>query len=216
MALLIFDLDGTLVDTTSVVVPAFQAVIRRYAPDRIVSEADIRATFGLPDDEIWRTLLPYASTTERTAAFVEAEKRICQGMYGRSLVFPDVHKVLSELTAQGHTLTVASNCGPAYLQAVLESQGLRRWMTRPLCLGGIRGRSKADILRLHLEHFRDMEPLVMIGDRASDVDAAHAVGILSVGCLYGFGGAHELTGADHRIHRLSELVPLVHSLSGPA
>jgi phosphoglycolate phosphatase len=207
MAILIFDLDGTLVDTSPLVLPAFRRALAAFPGTPVPSEDVMRKTFGLPDAEIWRVLMPDAGEEERNAAFHLSERFVCEAMGHADVLLPHARDVLKALRDEGHTLTVASNCGPAYLEAVLTTQDIGQYFTEPLCLGGIGGQSKADILARHVRRF-GRAGAWMIGDRKSDVEAAQQTGIPAIGCRFGFGDPEELEGAQAVIHDLRELLSL--------
>jgi phosphoglycolate phosphatase len=207
MATILFDLDGTLIDSTSLVLPAYRHAIRHFPQYEMPSAETMKRSLGLPDAQIWEVLMPNATPAERQEAYARCEEFIKETMDSTSILMPGAMEVLSELQARGHILTVASNCGESYLNAVLDSQGLRRFFTNPLCLGSVAGRRKADILARHFERF-DRNSAVMVGDRRTDVEAAEEHGVPCIGCAFGFGSEDELQGAAVIIRSLPELLPL--------
>ena len=72
-----------------------------------------------------------------------------------------------------------------------------------------RGHSKADVIREAIERaeITDLSTAVMVGDRHHDIDGAKAVGMESVGVLYGYGdrAEHEAAGADAIVASVAEL-----------
>ncbi len=204
MAKFIFDLDGTLIDSTSVFIPTIYATFSHFPNIKKPSEDMIRDAFGLTDEDFWKKLMPGSTMEERNSAYELRDIYIGKHMQNVNLLLPEAYRVLSGLYEQGHTLTTASNCGTAYLNSVLDSQSIRRFFTMPLCLEMVNGQEKADILRRHLEHF-SKENMFMVGDRSSDIEAAHAVGIPAIGCRFGFGDKSELKDADYNIYSLTEL-----------
>jgi phosphoglycolate phosphatase len=206
MTTILFDLDGTLVDSTAIVLPVFKQTLQTFgrpAPD----DAVLRRTFGMPDEEIWKMLMPDSDAETRKAAFEASERDVVAGMFKTDIMIANAREVLETLWSCGHTLTTASNCGNQYLAAVLDSQDIRRFFTAPLCLEAVHGTAKADILTTHFRQF-DRCDTVMVGDRFSDVEAAHHHNVPVVGCLVGFGNQSELAEADFIISDLRELVPL--------
>ncbi|MCL6632682.1 MAG: haloacid dehalogenase-like hydrolase [Alicyclobacillus herbarius] len=123
-----------------------------------------------------------------------------------SLLMPGARQVLETLRERGHTLTIASNCGQAYLDWLLDAEGLRDLFVHPLCLESVRGRTKADTLAAHIARF-GRSGMVMIGDRPSDIRAAKAHNLDSVGCAFTLSAA-DLRGATYIIHALTELLDL--------
>jgi len=206
MKTLIFDLDGTLINTSAAVFPAFRSALRMFGVQP-PSEDVMARTFGLPDVEIWRTLMPNSTDAERQEALAASERFVGEELERLDVLLPHARETLIELDQRGHVLTVASNCGTQYLDAVLDSQGLRSLFQRPLCLGSVRGVQKADILSAHFQHLAKTDA-VMIGDRASDWNAAKEHGIQFVGCNFGFAKPEELEGAETVIHTLPDLLKL--------
>ena len=72
-----------------------------------------------------------------------------------------------------------------------------------------RGYSKADVIREALSKagVTDLSTAVMVGDRHHDIDGAKAVGLASVGVLYGYGDReeHETAGAGAIAESVAEL-----------
>jgi len=58
------------------------------------------------------------------------------------------------------------------------------------------------------------EDVVMIGDRNTDIDAAHFIGIKSIGVTYGFGSEAELFNANatYLAHNVQQLQAILHQL----
>ncbi len=176
-----------------------------------MSDEDMRKTYGLPDEEIWETLLPLATPDERHEAFELCEQMVQERITTQDLLYPHAREILADLKEKGYTLTTASNCGVGYLELVLDTQQLRPYFTAPLCLESVHGRKKADILAEHFRHF-DKSSAIMVGDRHTDIEAADAFGVPTIGCAYGFGNPAELTGARAVIHSLRELPAVIAEL----
>jgi phosphoglycolate phosphatase len=207
MATIIFDLDGTLIDTTELVLPTYREVIRHFENVPIPSEPTMLQTFGMPDQTIWELLMPGTTADQQAQAHSLTDDIIHERMQQSDVLLPHAVEVLEALKDAGHTLTVASNCGDTYLDATLDSQGIRPFFTHPLCLGTVKGQRKADILSVHFQRFAKSDA-VMVGDRHSDIEAAQYHQIPAIGCAFGFGNVDELNGSAAIIMSLPELLPL--------
>jgi len=211
MTTVIFDVDGTLVDTRAAIYPAFREVIRHFPNQPQPAEEVIRKTLGNPDTVIWEMLLPLATEDERKAAFHLYQELVQRDFDLSQCLIPGVREMLQELHTLGYALTTASNCGEEYLNQVLDALDLRQYFTRPLCLESVGGTNKAQIIAEHLRVF-PRDGAVMVGDRQVDVNAARANGIPAIGCAFGFGEDAELLGAATVVHHPSELPAAVKQL----
>src|ERR1700730_10519751 len=127
-----FDLDGTLIDTSSVVLKGFHTVFDRLQSRGVVescpSDETFLGTFGTVDDEIWKGLLPNLSQEEREEAMKLHEKIIVAETPNQRLLIPGAYEVLQALHGK-YTLATASNCGVTYLNLVLDTQKIRSFIT---------------------------------------------------------------------------------------
>ena len=205
MSTVIFDMDGVLVDSGELTVSIIGKILERY-PD-CPSPARIRETFGMTMEEMWEHLMPGAPYDLKMACSNRYDQEIARELSGANVRIPGVKETLEQLKAMGNRLTIASNCGIPYLDAVLDTQGLRRYFTRPLCLESVQGQEKADILARHIS--KHPGPAVMVGDRRSDVEAAQNVDIPCIGVLSRFTGPGELNAADQIISDIRELTEAV-------
>ncbi|MBE3557070.1 MAG: HAD family hydrolase [Firmicutes bacterium] len=215
---LFFDIDGTLLRTDQIAVKAYQEVIDQLRQERlwdgeIPTVADICSSFGYPIDEIWRRLLPEADPQIRQEAARRAWKVEQQRLaHGEGQLFEGVQETLTVLHARGYRLATASNCNLDYLTFLERRFALRRWFDRLACSGGYQVSSKTALVAQLLQECQT-HAAVMIGDRKTDIDAAHQNGIVAIGCAFGFGDAQELAEADIVIERFQELLTLLPGLS---
>ncbi|MDR1807259.1 MAG: HAD family hydrolase [Propionibacteriaceae bacterium] len=182
----IFDLDGTLLETARYSV----ATARRMAEALGVpkpSAEQVKRAIGLPLPEFLRAILPDAEPAAIAAHFVTIEDEEIR----RNLVlFPGVHDVLDGLRAEGMATVVCSNGNTEYINTVVDLTGLR-----PKIDAVVSARDFADKTAA-LAHLVTQDPqAVMVGDTYMDTDAAAAVRLPSIACLYGYGDPALLQGA---------------------
>jgi hypothetical protein len=123
---------------------------------------------------------------------------------GGAAEMPGASELLGELRAKGLRVGIASNCSQQYLDDILDGLDLRRFVDAARCLESPGIRSKTDMLGDLLATF-GTRSAVMVGDRASDRDAAHTNGIPHVHLTSGFAPPGERVSAEAHIGALAEL-----------
>lgn len=209
---LLFDYDGTLHETMRIYGPAFRMACEDLAARGLIeprhdSDAEIAAWLGFSTPEMWRRFLPELPQPEkeRSSRMIGGEMlRLVRA--GQAALYPQAEATLAALKARGHTLILLSNCRRAYLQAHVQTFGLDRFFTACYCCEEFGDIPKYD----SFPKIRARWPgdYVVIGDRFFDLEVAVRHDLPSVGCLYGYGSAEELSAATYRITFLPELLTL--------
>ncbi|MDM7992269.1 MAG: HAD hydrolase-like protein [Candidatus Fermentibacter sp.] len=188
--LAVFDLDGTLHDSSAALTPALSMAMSEVGIDP-PDGASIESLYGQPLDILMPTLVPDPALRP---AFREALARIQKRTVLESgRVYPGVPGMLSTIRSMGWRTAVCSNAGRAYVVMVLEALGIAELLDQAEGLGD--RDSKADTLGALIEAEAPCFT-VMTGDRYLDFEAARANRIPSIGCTWGFGEASELLLAD--------------------
>ncbi|HEX6884165.1 MAG TPA: HAD hydrolase-like protein [Planctomycetota bacterium] len=210
----VFDLDGTLIATDRFWIESAERGARRALAELGLERALPRpeqwlALVGLPLDVGFRSLFPDLSEGARLAvlrACVEEE----HALLARSGVpaMEGARELVQDLAERGLSLGIASNCQQDYLDHMLDGLGLRERVRGAYCRESQGIASKADMLARLLADF-GTRSAVMVGDRASDRDAAWENGLPHVHCAFGFAQGDEAVEAEGRIQALAELGPLL-------
>lgn len=198
MRAVLFDLDGTLWDSTEAIVPAWNRVLgARRAP---LAPADMAGIMGLTDREIAGRFLPALPPEEavaliHAAAAAEAEDLRVTG----ARLYPRVPETL-ELLAEKYALYIVSNCMDGYVDAFLHAHGLEPFFFGAAWLGHPAA-GKAENIRAVCEKVRPARALY-VGDTDGDGKAARAAGLPFIQALYGFGAPAERDGEIREISAL--------------
>jgi len=181
---LIFDLDGTLWNSTVPVTQAWNEAARALGTGPVSSET-IQSIMGLPHDECFRRAFPHLSESERkrlAAACTQVEMELLRD-HG-AMLFPGVRDGLQQL-ARKFSLFVVSNCETDYLRIFLKNSGVGNLFRDSECYGN-NGLTKGQNLRKLAARNRLRQPCY-IGDTAGDQQAATAAGMDYYHVNYGFG-----------------------------
>ncbi|MCL6457727.1 MAG: HAD hydrolase-like protein [Gorillibacterium sp.] len=217
---MIFDMDGTLFKTESIILPAFYQVcddLRREGMYKGDNPPDHLILGGLGKllAEIWHEVFPNETLeTHRRADELLLKHQIACLERGEGELYPNVEATLKKLQELGIRLFVASNGLEDYVKLVAHHKGLAEYFENLYSAGEYQTQSKVELVRMLLERY-SLSNAWMVGDRSSDVEAGKKNGLLVVGCAYaGFSKDGELDGSDMRIGEFRELLKLLpHSTS---
>lgn len=196
---IIFDLDGTLWDTSDAIIPVWNTVLARHG-QRLITKADMSGYMGKTSDVIAGMLLPALPQDNAMSVLKECfyEEQIYLSRHG-GVLYGDVEATLAELKAHCG-LYIVSNCDSGYLDAFFAAHGLKPYFDDFATYGGT-GLSKADNIRLIVERNR-LRQAVYVGDTALDKTSAESAGIPFIFAAYGFG---HIDGAEYQIERFCDL-----------
>ena len=195
--IVLFDLDGTLTDAAPGIVNGMRIVFDRFGIEQ-PDDATMRTHLGPPLAVTWREHYGFTDVqiTEALAIYREYYHDI--GMFENE-VFEGIPQVLQELNDDGITLATATSKPDFSATRIIEHFGLRDHFAfiGAANLEGTRD-SKALVIEHTLEQLQasaTTHRIVMVGDRHHDVHGAREHGIDTIGVLWGYGDAEELTQA---------------------
>ena len=206
-----FDLDGVLYSSEPFLGEAYREAIanvnaaRPGSFDRVPLTREILDHIGWPVPVILQRLFPAVDETAMQLLHAETLAVICAHVArGDGILYRDVDATLRRLHADGLQLAVASNGRTQYVETVLATYGLGDLFIARVTADMVG--DKTSVLRFYRYRLGlPAESVVMIGDRASDVDAARAVGCHFIGCDYGHGYRHEIEAAGPLVARFADL-----------
>ncbi|MFN8641601.1 MAG: HAD family hydrolase [Candidatus Binatia bacterium] len=216
--LLAFDLDGVLYSSEPFLGEAYREAMARVnarhpgAFARVPATAEILAHVGWPLPVIFANLFPGVAEAPLEDLHAETLRVICRRVAaGEGICYPGVADTLRALRDAGHALCLASNGRTDYVETVIATYGVADLFLPRITADDVG--DKTAILRHYLRTLpADRRRTVMVGDRASDVDAARAVGCHFVGCDYGHGHRDEIEHAGPLVRSFADLPPVIEAL----
>ncbi len=218
--LILFDCDGTLVDSQHHIVAAMHSAFGAQGlalpePDRV------RRTVGLPLSVAIESLLPAGAVL---AAVVESYRQaaIAQRLdpEHHEPVFPGLIETLDQLDAAGYLLGVATGKARRGLDFTLATHGLTgRFVTLQTNDVVAAGKPAPDmVLQAMAETGASPASTIVVGDTSYDMEMARNAGVAAIGVAWGY---HEISllraaGAARIINTFSELPEVVSELLGGA
>lgn len=198
---IIFDVDGTIWDSTQSVADSWNKAIREHSDlDLTLDPVSLSRVFGKTMTEIADALFPALDTEARMklldACYAE-ENRYLEDHPG--LLYDGVAETIRNLSLR-YPLYIVSNCQCGYIEVMLKTSGLAPYIKDHLCFGETL-RPKGETIRLLMEK-NSLKSPVYVGDTQGDADACKAAGIPFIFAEYGFG---DVPDAATRIQRFSDL-----------
>lgn len=209
--LIIFDWDGTLVDSTGRIVDSMQQAAKAVGLPAI-SDLAVKHIIGLGLPEAIRTLWPSISEDAlkelalQYAHFFVTESKVEMSLYNGA------RDLLKELMLRGFVLAVATGKSRRGLDRMMRDMKLGHLFAITRCADETR--SKPNPLMLH-EILESMsitpQEALMVGDTSFDLDMANAANINAVAMTHGAHDIPRLTNSNpiavcHNINELRDWI----------
>jgi len=208
---ILFDFDGTLMDTWPGIETTLRASLKALdipVPDDAVT----RALVGIPLMRVFEVLLEGDKVRSGLATEKYRELFPVVGMSG-SRPFEGVPGLLESLKKEGRDVFLVTARNERIAKQMMLDHSLTRFFT--WVRGELEGEipdGKDHMVAEVLQKFSlNPEDCVFVGDRMYDVEAAHANSMQAVGVTYGYGTVEELenAGASQLVGSIDELGELL-------
>jgi phosphoglycolate phosphatase len=192
--LIVFDWDGTIMDSAAEIVAAMQQAIADLdLPER--SPGAMRELIGLGLDDVLARLFPELDTT-RVRALLAAYRSRYTAPGGNSRLFPGVRETLTGLRTGGRTLAVATGKSRRGLDRGFAETGLGHLFRVSRCADETAPKPAPDMLEdILLRTATEPHRALMVGDTEFDMAMAAAAGVAAVGVACGVHDAGRLHAA---------------------
>lgn len=189
----IFDLDGTLVDSLPGIRQSFLHAIRTLG-HAIEDDFDIRPIVGPPIAQGFQHVLSGYGDDRISEAVALYRSHYRDVGLRETVLYPHVAQALMKLKERGFHLYVATSKRQRFAEQIITNNQIGDYFDRMAGTtddGRLDDKSRLLAQLLGVSHI-DSSNAVMIGDRSSDIVAAKANGISSIGVLWGYGDLSEL------------------------
>lgn len=206
---ILFDLDGTLVDSGEGVLKCAELALRHFDLP-IPTPEEMRTFVGPP---LRDSFLRFGCTEEMAQEAIAVYRRRYTTVGKFELfVYPGIEKLLQDLTAAGCKLYVATSKPETVSVEILQHLGLARYFTYIAGADQDKGRStKSEVIAHLLAQVGNLDGALMVGDTAYDVIGSAQHGIPCAGVSWGYGTLESIEAAHPAIivHSTEELLAFV-------
>ena len=194
--LLIFDWDGTLVDSIDRIVSSLQFASKSTA-DIDISAAQAKNVIGLGLIEAVEKLHPELNSQRHAIELNSIADAYRQHYLHDSTVpaplFSGVEDLLNSLRNDGYTLAISTGKGRAGLQQSIDEHQLAKYFATTRCAGENKSKPHPEMLHEILNELNfSAEQALMIGDSEHDLKMASNANMKSIGVTYGVHDANTL------------------------
>ena len=203
---IIFDLDGTLWDSTQNVVYAWQAAINEVDfLDVEMTQEKVRSITGMAYNVIFDMLFPELDPLQRNEVMeLCAKHEMAFLQKNGGILYPGLQDALTYLSKK-YKLFIVSNCQNGYIELFLEFSQFGNYFMGHQCYG-TKGNPKAENIKDIVNDYYLQAP-VYIGDTLGDYNSATKAGVPFIFANYGFGEVNN--GQVGTINSLTELCNLL-------
>jgi phosphoglycolate phosphatase len=211
LKLVMFDLDGTLVNTVQDITDALNYALKPYGIKRLT----VGETMNMVGEGVSR-LIEKALPIEKGHLKDDVIKRFLEDysehLIDKSREYPHVKETLENLI--DFKKAIISNKREDLSRRVIEKLGLSEYFD--LIIGsdtaGERKPSAVPVLYVISKLGVSPEESIIVGDSNFDIEAGKKAGIKTIAVTYGYRPREFLTGADYIIDDIRELIPLLREI----
>lgn len=203
---IIFDLDGTLWDSSEGVAASWQETLeKQFDIEKVITADMIQGVMGKSMYEISDILFSefkMKTRRELLSCCCERENEYIRNHGG--VLMDGLEEVLTQLRESGYHLSIVSNCQAGYIEAFLEYHKLEKYFDDFESFGRT-GREKGRNIRLVMER-NQLEQAVYVGDVQGDYYAAVKAGVPFIHAENGYGSIQEEVPGITSLYQLQKVV----------
>ena len=188
---ILFDLDGTLIDSALGITNSFIYALSKY--NITVEREELNSLIGPPLMESFINHFRFDKEKAEEAVRYFREYFKEKGVLENEL-YPNVRQLLEKLKEEGYTLCIATSKPEVFTLEILAHYDIQKYFSF-VSAASIDDTKikKEDIVRYAIESLNlNPKETIMVGDRKHDIIGANCNKIASIGVLYGFGNKEEL------------------------
>jgi len=205
--LIIFDLDGTLIDSIPDLTDAVNHMRAAFSLSPL-SEEEVTSLVGEGAMRLVEEALPGFDRADQHKGLECFLDYNFKHLIDKTELYPDVAETLDILKDKGYVLAVASNKSELHCKEILRLLQADHYFSAILGAESAAERkpSPAPIFHLMQQFGVSHSETVMVGDSINDIKSGKSAGVLTIGCTFGYGRSDEFRDADGTVSSLRQVV----------
>ncbi|MBA4418146.1 MAG: phosphoglycolate phosphatase [Syntrophus sp. (in: bacteria)] len=210
--LIIFDLDGTLIDSIHDIANALNHTFEPYGIPTLTPQEVAGMVGGGPSKLVDNVLEKHNVTVDKERLIKELVEYYSSHYMDYTLPYPDTIETLKAL--KGYKKVIVTNKPERPSLKTLDGLGLTQYFDMVVCADTLPERKPSPAPVFHVLSRLNVQPehAIIVGDSRIDMDTGKASSVKTVAVTYGYGPAGFEKDGDFVISRLSELIDIVKSI----
>jgi len=194
---IIFDFDGTLVDSKPGIIKTFKQIAEELTTKKI-NEQQITQLIGLPLSKFLGIILNTDDQAIINKGSILFREYYSKDGINHNIVYSGIKEILIALKNSSYKLFIVSNRIEIFLKKILEQHGLEKYFIFVRGTDGTDTQSKkADYVKNLMNKYQlNKKETIIIGDTEGDILAGKENSIYSVGITWGYGTETDLVKAE--------------------
>ncbi|WP_445766490.1 HAD family hydrolase [Rheinheimera sp.] len=193
VSLVVFDWDGTVMDSIGRIVSSLRAAAR-ISELVVPTEHEAKQIIGLSLDPAFDILFPGITDKQRQLMFLHYREQYMLHDTTPSPLFSGVEQVLQQLKDRNIKLAVATGKQRRGLARMFAETGLEKYFDTSRCADEAQSKPHPDMLQQILQELDiNAAEAIMVGDTSHDMKMAQAIAMPRVGVTHGVHGRDVLS-----------------------
>ncbi|MBC1521810.1 pyrophosphatase PpaX [Listeria aquatica] len=207
---LLFDLDGTLINTNELIITSFQATLKEFLPEKEFSREEILPFIGPPISETFGNLLP-----ERAEEMITFYRAFTNEHHDELILeYDGVYEAIRALYEEDYKLAIVSTKIYDTVMRGLKVMGLDKFFQVVIGFDQVKtAKPDPEGINMALTLLNaSQEEAIMIGDNYHDILAGKNAGVKTAGVAWSIKGEETLLTyePDYMLHKMGDLLKIVH------
>ncbi|WP_439443575.1 pyrophosphatase PpaX [Listeria aquatica] len=207
---LLFDLDGTLINTNELIIASFQATLKEFLPEKEFSREEILPFIGPPISETFGNLLP-----ERAEEMITFYRAFTNEHHDELILeYDGVYEAIRALYEEDYKLAIVSTKIYDTVMRGLKVMGLDKFFQVVIGFDQVKtAKPDPEGINMALTLLNaSQEEAIMIGDNYHDILAGKNAGVKTAGVAWSIKGEEILLTyePDYMLHKMGDLLKIVH------